>query len=77
MRCSGGTRIFFIILILTTICSDNEIALALALSGIAATLLEGGRTAHSVLISPLNIQSNKTPTCNISKNCNGKDFAAM
>ena len=32
------------------------------------TLLEGGRTAHSALKSPLNIQSNETPTCNISKN---------
>ena len=31
-------------------------------------LLEGGRTAHSALKSPLNIQSNETPTCNISKN---------
>ena len=32
------------------------------------TLLEGGRTAHSALKSPLNIQSNETPICNISKN---------
>ena len=32
------------------------------------TLLDGGRTAHSALKSPLNIQSNETPTYNISKN---------
>ena len=32
------------------------------------TLLEGGRAAHSALKSSLNIHSNETPTCNISKN---------
>ena len=58
-------RFFFIYLILATIRSHNEIALAS--SGIAATLLEGGRTAHSALKSQLNIQSNHTPTCNFSK----------
>jgi hypothetical protein len=30
--------------------------LALASSGIAATLLDGGRTAHSALKLPLNVQ---------------------
>ena len=60
--------IFFISLILATIRSQNEISLALVSFGIAATLLEGSRTAHSALKSPLNIQSNRTPTCNISKN---------
>lgn len=65
----GGTgKTFLITLILATIRSKNEIALALASSGIAATLLEGGRTAHSALKLPLNMQSNDTPTCNISKN---------
>lgn len=55
----GGTgKTFFISLILVTISSQNKIALALASSGIAATLLEGGRTAHSALKLPLNIQSN-------------------
>ncbi|XP_026481234.1 uncharacterized protein LOC113388034 [Ctenocephalides felis] len=63
----GGTGKTLISLILATICSQNKIALALALSGIA-TLLEGGRTAHSALKLPLNMQSNETPTCNISKN---------
>ena len=32
------------------------------------TLLESSRTAHSALKSQMNIQSNKTPTSNISKN---------
>lgn len=34
----------------------QQIALALAASGIAATLLDGGRTAHSALKLPLNVQ---------------------
>lgn len=48
--------------------SQNDVALALASSGIAATLLEGGRTAHSALKLPLNMQINETPICNIAKN---------
>ena len=55
-------------MILAIIRSHNEIALAFASSGIAVTLLEGSRTAHSALKSLLNIQSNQTPTCNILKN---------
>ncbi|XP_054727360.1 uncharacterized protein LOC129237018 [Anastrepha obliqua] len=53
----GGTgKTFLLSLILATIRSQNGIALALASSDIAATLLEGGRTAHSA------------PTCNLSRN---------
>ena len=55
----GGTgKTFLISLILATIRSHNKIALALASSGISATLLEGGRTAQPALKSPLNIQRN-------------------
>ncbi|CAF4836778.1 unnamed protein product [Pieris macdunnoughi] len=65
----GGTgKTFLLSLILATIRSQNGIALALASSGIAATLLEGGRTAHSALKLPLNLQINETPTCNLSRN---------
>jgi hypothetical protein len=65
----GGTgKTFLISLILATIRSRNNIALAIASSGIAATLLDGGRTAHSALKLPLNIQITETPTCNIVKN---------
>lgn len=65
----GGTgKTFLISLILATIRSKNKIALAIASSGIAATLLDGGRTAHSALKLPLNIQFTETPSCNISKN---------
>jgi PIF1 helicase. len=38
--------------------SQKGIVLGLALSGIAATLLEGARTAHSALKLPLNMQIN-------------------
>ncbi|CAH1105511.1 unnamed protein product [Psylliodes chrysocephalus] len=64
----GGTgKTFLISLILATIHLQNKIALGLASSGIAATLLKGGRTAHLALKLSLNMQSNETPTCNISK----------
>lgn len=54
---SGGTgKTFVLSLILAAIRSQQKIALALASSGIAATLLDGGRTAHSALKLPLNVQ---------------------
>ncbi|GFX42655.1 ATP-dependent DNA helicase [Trichonephila clavipes] len=58
-------KTFPIKLILAAVRSQNDIALALASSGIAATLLPGGRTAHSTLKLPLNIQIIETPICNI------------
>ena len=62
------SRSILISLLLATIRSQNNVALALASSGIAATLLDGGRTAHSALKLPLNMQIVENPTCNISKN---------
>ncbi|GFV91767.1 ATP-dependent DNA helicase [Trichonephila clavipes] len=53
---------------LAKIRKDRNVALAVASSGIAATLLRGGRTAHSVFKLPLDLASEETPTCNISKN---------
>ncbi|GFV12327.1 ATP-dependent DNA helicase [Trichonephila clavipes] len=65
----GGTgKTFLLSLILATIRSQNNIALAIASSGIAATLLDDGRTTHSALKLPLNLQNTEAPTCNISKN---------
>ena len=58
---------FVIKLILALFRSKNDKALAIASSGIAATLLPGGRTAHSALKLPLNLHSTETPTRNISK----------
>uniref|UniRef100_UPI00358E883F uncharacterized protein n=1 Tax=Myxine glutinosa TaxID=7769 RepID=UPI00358E883F len=65
----GGTgKTFLINIILAKVRQKSEIALAVASSGIAATLLEGGRTAHSTFKLPLDLTKQDTPTCNISKN---------
>ncbi|GBP07686.1 Bumetanide-sensitive sodium-(potassium)-chloride cotransporter [Eumeta japonica] len=45
-----------------------KIAITVASSGIAATLLNGGRTAHSVLKLPLNLAQGEFSICNFSKN---------
>lgn len=64
----GGTgKTFIIALILAQIRSQNHIALAIASSGIAATLLDGGRTAHSALKLPLNVHTNPEAMCNKNK----------
>ncbi|GFU35284.1 ATP-dependent DNA helicase [Trichonephila clavipes] len=56
---SGCTdKTFLISLILARIRSQNHIALALASSGIAATLLDSGSTAHSELKVLLNVHTN-------------------
>ena len=47
---------------------QGYIALATASSGIAATLLAGGRTAHSTFRLPLDLVVNETPICSIRKN---------
>ena len=63
----GGTgKTFVIKLILVKVRCDGKIALAVASSGIAATLLPGGRTAHSMFKLPINLNSEQ-PTCNIRK----------
>ncbi|GBP48664.1 hypothetical protein EVAR_103029_1 [Eumeta japonica] len=49
----GTGKKFIISLILATIRSEQKIELALASSGIAPTLLEGGRTAHSKTVEVL------------------------
>ncbi|XP_055845040.1 uncharacterized protein LOC129911312 [Episyrphus balteatus] len=64
----GGTgKTFLLSLFLAAVRMNKDIALALASSGIAATLLDGGRTAHSALKLPLNVHILELPTCNISK----------
>ncbi|GFT92786.1 ATP-dependent DNA helicase [Trichonephila clavipes] len=49
-------KTFLISIILATIKSQNNITLAIASSVIAANFLDGGRTAHSALKLPLNMQ---------------------
>lgn len=64
----GGTgKTFLLNLIIAEVRSTNNIALAMASSEIAATLLEGGRTAHSTLKLPMNIHKEYQPICNVSK----------
>ncbi len=71
----GGTgKTFLLNLLLANLRQQGKIAIAVASSGIAATLLTGGRTAHSAFKLPLNLVHTETPTCNISK---GTDAAAV
>ena len=64
----GGTgKTFLMNLLLAKIRSRGHIALAVASSGIAATLLTGGRTAHSTFKLPLDLANADSPTCNIAK----------
>ena len=66
----GGTgKTFVTKAILAEIRRQGKLALATASSGIAATLLPGGRTAHTMFKIPLDIDANETPTCAISRNC--------
>jgi len=61
----GGTgKTFLLNTILASVRLDNKIALAVGSSGICATLLEGGVTAHSRLGLPFT--HNAESTCNIA-----------
>lgn len=65
----GGTgKTFMLKLILAEVRSREEIAIATASTGIAATLLDGGRTMHSFFKLPFNLTKTETPMCNINKN---------
>lgn len=65
----GGTgKTFLMSVVLATVRARSNIAVAVASSGIAATLLEGCRTAYSASKLPLNLQTIEEPTCNITKN---------
>ncbi|XP_055944583.1 uncharacterized protein LOC129975547 [Argiope bruennichi] len=65
----GGTGKTFVLYLLTAqLCKDRNIAMAVVSLGIAATLLNGGRTAHSVFKLSLNLANEDTPTCNVTKN---------
>merc|ERR1712016_48868 len=64
----GGTgKTFVTNLLLAKVRQEGKIALAVASSGIAAHLLPGGRTAHSMFKLPLDLSTKEAPTCNISK----------
>ncbi|UYV62704.1 hypothetical protein LAZ67_2001639, partial [Cordylochernes scorpioides] len=57
---------FLINLPLTKVWSTGDIALSTASSGIAATLLHGGRTAHSTFKLPLDLTRDEVPVCNLN-----------
>uniref|UniRef100_A0A1U7WL96 ATP-dependent DNA helicase n=1 Tax=Nicotiana sylvestris TaxID=4096 RepID=A0A1U7WL96_NICSY len=62
----GGTgKIFLYRALLATVWSMGYIALATATSGVATSILPGGRTAHSRFKIPIDI--NENVSCNISK----------
>ena len=62
----GGTgKTFLLNILLSYVRNQGKVALAVASTGLAATLLEGGTTAYSRFNIPLKIYSNST--CNISK----------
>jgi hypothetical protein len=62
----GGTgKTFLYRAILATVRSKHIIALATASSGVAASMLPGGRTTHSRFKIPLDVEKNMT--CRVSK----------
>ncbi|XP_076031107.1 ATP-dependent DNA helicase Pif1-like [Oratosquilla oratoria] len=64
----GGTGKSFVLnIILDRVRSTGKIALAVASSGIAATVLHGGRTAHNMFKIPL-MEYNEVRSCGIKKN---------
>lgn len=65
----GGTgKTFLTNLILAKVRQMGKIALAVASSGIAATLLLGGKTAHSTFKLPLSASLHQESVCSIRKN---------
>lgn len=69
----GGTgKTFLFNAILDAVRRKNQIAIAVAHSGTAATLLKGGRTAHSTFRIPLEVSSEST--CNITANSDIADL---
>ncbi|XP_076068345.1 uncharacterized protein LOC143040798 [Oratosquilla oratoria] len=68
LNASGGTGKSFVLnMLLDSVRSQGKIALAVASSGIAATVLHGGRTAHNMFKIPL-MEYNEIRSCGIKKN---------
>ncbi|GFT62793.1 ATP-dependent DNA helicase [Trichonephila clavipes] len=65
----GGTgKTFLINLLLAKIRSEKKIAIAVTSLGIAATLLHGGKTVHSMFKIPLESERMENPVCSEMKN---------
>ncbi|XP_076039328.1 uncharacterized protein LOC143024413 [Oratosquilla oratoria] len=68
VNAAGGTGKSFVLnMLLDSVRSQGKIALAVASSGIAATVLKGGRTAHNIFKIPL-MEYNEVRSCSIKKN---------
>jgi len=65
---SGTGNTFLANLILAKIRQSLKIAIAVASSGIASTLLNDGKTAHSTFKLPLSVNLEQQSTCSIRKN---------
>ncbi|XP_064619467.1 uncharacterized protein LOC135482915 [Lineus longissimus] len=62
----GGTgKTYLLKLLLAKVRSSGQVAIATASSGIAATLLPGGRTLHAMFKVPLDVQNRDMPTWRI------------
>ena len=71
----GGTgKTFLINTILKQVRSQGKVAIATATSGIAATLLDCGRTLHSTFSIPIDCHTKHHPTCSINR---GSDMARI
>ena len=69
MHAPGGTvKTFLTNLMLTKVRESGRKALAVASSGIAATLLNDGKTAHSTFKLPLAVSLEQRSVCSIRKN---------
>ena len=69
LNAAGGTgKTYLINLLLSKVRSMKNIAIAVASSGIASTLLQSGRTVHSTFKLPLDLSDTENTTCNISRN---------
>jgi hypothetical protein len=64
----GGTgKTFMLNILLAKLPMQRIIPLAVASSGIAATLLQNGKTAHSAFKLPLELQTTERLVCSVKK----------
>ena len=69
LNAAGGTgKTYLINLLLSKVRSMKNIAIAVASSGIASTLLQSGRTVYSTFKLPLDLSDTENTTCYISRN---------
>lgn len=66
---SGNGKTFVINVLFAKSCRKKDIDIALDSSEIAGTLLDGGRTAHSMICLALNISRLVNPVCNTKNSC--------